>query len=122
MSEHDEQKALIQWLDFQYPDTLFFAIPNGAHLAGTDRQRFAQINKLKAEGLVPGTPDVFIAEPRGGYAGCFVEMKTLTGKLSDNQKEFLARAEARGFYTIVGFGFEFARDMVDDYLSGKAKR
>lgn len=122
MSEHDEQRALVDWVDLQYPGLLFYAIPNGAHLAGNDNRRFAQINKLKSEGLVPGTPDLFFAEPRGGYAGCFVEMKTLTGKLSENQKEFLARAEERGYYTIVGYGFEFARDMLDDYLRGKAKR
>lgn len=120
MSEHDEQVAFCAWLDRMYPDILYHANINGAHLAGDARARAMQVNKLKSEGYTPGVPDVFIAEARGGYHGCYVEMKTLTGKLSENQEWFLAEAEKRGYYTIVGFGFEFARDMTDDYLCGKA--
>lgn len=119
MSEHFEQSALVSWIDSNFPDALFFSIPNGAHLHGEGKARFAQINKLKAEGLRPGVSDLFIAEARGGYHGCFVEMKTLTGELSENQTQFLAEAEEKGYFTIVGRGFEFARDLVDDYLSGR---
>jgi hypothetical protein len=118
VSEHAEQAALCNWLDLQYPQALYFAIPNGAHLAGNTGQRIGQINKLKAEGFLPGVSDLFIAELRGDWAGCFVEMKAENGRLSDNQAEFLARAEERGYFTIVAYGFEMAQEMVREYLDG----
>ena len=39
--EHDIQAACVRWMQYQYPReaTMLFAIPNGAHLAGTAKQR-----------------------------------------------------------------------------------
>ena len=118
MNEHDEQAALVSWLHHAYPFVLFHSIPNGAHLAGGVGQRVAKVNILKAEGLLPGTADLFIAAPRGQYHGCYVEMKRKTGgALSENQQWFLSEAETAGYYTIVAHGFEQAREMVENYLS-----
>ncbi len=112
-SEHIEQAQLVNWLETNHPEILFFAIPNGASLAGRGRQ----MNRLKAEGLLPGTADLEICEPRGRWHGCFVEMKTEKGKLSPNQSWFLAEAEKRHYYTICAHGFEQARELVGEYLS-----
>jgi hypothetical protein len=122
MSEHDEQAALCKWLDYQYPLVLYWATPNGAMLAGDEGQRAKQMNKLKGEGFLPGVSDLFIAECRGGWAGCFVEMKTATGKLSPNQIDFLAQVEKRGYHTIVGYGWDMAREMIAEYLDGFVRR
>ena len=119
MTEHTEQAAFCQWMDIQYPDVLYFSIPNGGWLAGNAGQRAGQMNKLKAEGLLPGTSDLLIAEPRGKWHGMFLEMKQRGGKLSENQEWFLAEAEKRGYFTAVAFnGFDDAQALVDDYLKG----
>jgi len=118
MSEHDEQVLFVSWLGNHYPDVMFHSIPNGAHLAGGVQRRVAKMNSMKAEGLLPGVADLFLACPRGPYHGCYVEMKRYDGgELSENQKWFLAEVEKRGYYTIVAHGFEQARDMVSVYLS-----
>jgi hypothetical protein len=56
------------------------AIPNG----GLRKMRVAIA--LKAEGVKPGTPDLFVALPAGRVA--WLEMKTAVGSLSQEQKDF----------------------------------
>lgn len=112
-SEHQAQAMLVNFLETNHPDVLFFAIPNGAPLAGGARTS----RRLKAEGCLPGVSDLFLAEKRGNYAGAFLEMKTETGRLTDGQTWFLAQAESKGYYTMVCHGFDEARAMVEDYLS-----
>jgi len=118
MTEHAEQAAFCDWMNVQYPDVLYFSIPNGGWLAGDAGQRAGQMNKLKGEGLLPGVADLFIAEPRGEFKGMFVEMKQRGGKLSDNQKWFLAEAEKRGYFTAVAMnGFDDAQNITEWYLA-----
>jgi len=122
-TEHAEQSLVCQWLDACHPDLVWFAVPNGAKLGGTDKQRFGMVNKLKMEGMVPGAPDLVILAPRGIYHGCLLEMKRIKGgKLSDNQREFLARAEAVGYFTIVGYGYDNAVELLAEYLSWEVVR
>lgn len=116
MSEHDEQSLFVSYVCAAYPSVLFHSIPNGANLAGNQRQRGMQMNYLKAEGLRPGCPDLFMAVARGNWHGCYIEMKTLDGELSDKQKAFIALAEAAGYFTIVAYGFEQAKELFDVYM------
>ena len=58
-----------------------------------------------------------ICEPRGKWHGCFVEMKTETGVLSEGQIWFLSQVEQREYYTIVAHGYEQAVEMIGYYLS-----
>lgn len=119
-SEHEEQSAVVEYLQTCYPDTLFWANINGAHLAGNIGRRSAQMNKLKGEGLLPGVSDLIIFEPRGGWSCMFLEMKrSRGGVLSENQAWFLAQVEQRGAYTVVAEGANEAILFIDDYLNGR---
>ena len=82
LSEHYEQALVIQFMRRNYPEVLIFAIPNGG------QRNAATGARLKAEGVVPGVPDLFIPA-----WGLFIEMKTLTGKVSLEQKAMLSYAE-----------------------------
>lgn len=121
MTEHDEQVLAVSFLLSHYPQALFWSNPNGAHLAGSIKQRAAQMNKLKSEGFLPGVSDLTIFEPRGGYTAMFLEMKRPDGGsgASDNQLWFIREVEKRGAFGAVANGFEEARTLLDDYLSGK---
>lgn len=100
-SEHAHQRALVAWFRQTFPDQTLFAIPNGG------KRGAATAGRLKLEGVLPGVPDLFWLEAR-----CWIEMKTPTGRLAPSQREFLARAEAAGYRTVVGYGFDDAREKV----------
>jgi hypothetical protein len=82
----------------KFPGVLIFAIPNGG---GRSK---AQGAKLKAEGVVPGVPDLFVPE-----WALFVEMKTAkNGRLSKPQKEIIPQLEKCGYRVIIGYGVDDA--------------
>jgi len=91
MSEHDEQATLFRWAGYlapKYPALdMMFAIPNG----GLRDIRVAR--KLKAEGVKPGVPDIFLAARDCNYKfrGLFIEMKIINGRITPEQKEWLPR-------------------------------
>lgn len=123
MSEHDEQVAVVEYLQRTYPDVLFWSTPNGARLASGKDHRLAAIRMamLKREGLLPGVSDLIIFEPRGKYSAMFLEMKRGDGGsgASENQMWFLREVEARGAFGAVADGFEAARELLDNYLNEK---
>jgi hypothetical protein len=57
-----------------------FHIPNG----GWRAPREATI--LKAMGVEPGVPDIFVAVPKGQYAGLWIEFKSIKGFHRPEQK------------------------------------
>ena len=119
MTEHAEQAALIDWcIDNlgRYPSLhLIHAIPNGVMLGG-GRVGAIRMNNLKAEGLRPGVSDLFLPVARGGYFGMYIEMKAKGGSLSENQREFIAAAEAEGYYCCVPFSAGEAIENVEWYM------
>jgi hypothetical protein len=111
-SEHDEQAALVAWFRAQFPRTLIFAVPNGAHLAGTARVRAAKMAKLKAEGLAPGIPDLCIPAWR-----TMIEMKrTKGGRVDADQAAVHDALSKAGWLVIVAKGFDDARAQLADVV------
>lgn len=102
-SEHLEQVRLVAWFRKTYPDTRIFAVPNGGARTGL------QGAKLKAEGVSPGVPDLFVPA-----WGMWVEMKrSRGGTLSPAQKDWIAYLDDCGYQCIVGRGFEDARRQIE---------
>lgn len=128
-SEHNEQSSFFDWLTVfklrEFPEIhpLFFAVPNGAHLAGDVRQRAAKMNMMKKEGFTPGVADTVFLSGRGGYLGLVMEFKTeerkveKNGGLSENQLEFLNSARMEGLQATCAYGAEDAIDITCKYLA-----
>jgi hypothetical protein len=117
-NESASQRALITWWDYAHrgfgvPKKMLFAVPNQG---GKGRER--EGGQLKAMGLRAGVSDLFLAVPRGGYAGLFIEMKTPKGRVSEEQKEFQAHAIAQGYWATVARGWDQARAEIESYLKG----
>lgn len=115
MDEHAHQVALIKWARLQsksMPElNLLFAIPNG----GLRNIKVAQ--KLKAEGVRAGIPDLMLACPRGVHSGLFIEMKEpKKGKLSAIQKDMCEQLLTAGYRVVVCYGWDSARDTILEYL------
>ena len=102
-SEHAEQSMLVQWFRAKYPGVLLFAIPNGEYRSKVTAMR------LKAEGVCPGVPDIFIPAWR-----LFIEMKrTKGGRVSPEQKAILEYLNGCGYTAVVCNGFEAARSFIE---------
>lgn len=111
-SEHFEQREFVKWFRQTFPDVLIFAIPNGGARSPTTAAR------LKAEGVVPGIPDLFVPA-----WGLWVEMKRQKGgALSPAQKSLILYLQSLRMSVIVGYGFEDAKAKTLQHLEETHER
>ncbi len=91
-----------------------FAIPNG----GKRGAREAAL--MKAEGVLAGVPDLFLAQPQPipqGSCGLFLEFKSAAGKLSAAQQAMGLRLLANGYTVVVVRSAEEAWHALTEYLA-----
>ena len=111
--EHRLQVECVRWFRLAHPRLLLYAVPNGG-------QRNAIVAaKLKAEGVLAGVPDLFLAVPSGTAHGLYIEMKNgKKGVVSESQRTVMAALEAQGYATAVCRSFDEFHTTVDEYLNG----
>lgn len=112
-SEAEEQAAVVQYCDLKHIPV--FHIPNGGS------RNKAEAAHLKAQGVKPGVPDLFLPVAKGPYHGLFLEMKAVHGRVSDHQKQWLSRLQQNGYGTAVCYGFDQAKAVIDHYIQLKPK-
>ena len=115
-TEAQEQKAVVEWWAIfsrgkRIDERLLM------HTANERKTTPRQGAQLKALGVRAGWPDLFLAVPRGGYHGLFVEMKAKHGKLSDAQKELHPILREQGYLVVVCYGALEAMDIIKRYLA-----
>jgi len=117
--EHQDQKALIQWVAYnlnKYPElSLLFAIPNGGQ-----RHR-AVAAKLKAEGVRAGVPDLCLPVARMGYNSLYIEMKVKPNKPTKKQLEWHTALREQGHKVEVCYGWQEAQGVLEDYLNPRVE-
>lgn len=91
--EIDIQAGFRARLRYVAPAVSAVAVPNAAK-----RSQWAAM-QAKREGMSAGFPDVMCLWAGGGI--CFIEFKSAAGRLSDNQTDWIARLEQRGFRVAV---------------------
>ena len=129
--EHDEQVAVINWIkgdndharllrSRNLSPVLFSAIANGHY-----QQSIKQQNKLKAEGMNSGVPDLlFIVPPERAKVGkrlmIWIEMKRRQGAtVSASQQEWIDAIEAMeggNIGAFVCYGSDEAIELLKDLL------
>lgn len=129
--EHDEQVAVVKWITAQneiaalmksrgLSPVLFSAIANGHY-----QQSIKQQNKLKAEGMNSGVPDLlFIIPPERSKGGrrlmIWIEMKRRQGaSVSASQQEWIDAIEAMDGGNVgafVCYGSDEAIDLLKDLI------
>lgn len=112
-SEDCEQIDFMSWLEVHHPERypLCFHVPNEIRASAQYMQ------KRKKMGVKPGVADT--VDTNGPVIG-FFEMKRLDrtkSKVSKDQRDFLAAADARGHFTAICYGCEAAKEAYADFLS-----
>lgn len=111
-AEHHLQTQCVAWFRYQHAlvASLLLAIPNGG------KRSKATAGKLKAEGVLVGVADLFLALPRQGAHGLWIEMKTSTGRQSPEQRAFQQRVTAEGYAYVVSRSLEDFQTTLNAYL------
>ena len=110
--EHRIQASMVRWFRLKYPKLkhTLFAVPNGAN------KTKAQAAKFKAEGLLSGVSDLILLKSNRYYGALLIEVKTATGRQSDNQKLWQAAITQDAYkYIVVRSLDDFIRE-VTNYL------
>jgi len=111
-SETCEQIDCMGWLEHNHPErfALCFHTPNETKASAQYMQ------KRQKMGVKPGVPDVI--DLAGPVPGLF-ELKRLDrakSKLSNEQRDFLTAADARGHFTAVCYGFSAFKEAYAEFL------
>jgi hypothetical protein len=72
--------------------------------------------KLKAEGVMSGVPDIFIAHPVHPYHGLFIELKAKGGRATSEQRQWLLRLQEGGYKALLCIGLDAAINGIENYM------
>lgn len=95
------------------PVPLFSATVGGVRVAMQTALR------MKQAGYKKGIPDLLIFEPRNGYVGLALEVKTMVGRASPHQKEWQERLRGKGWKAEICKGLNACIECIDDYFGVK---
>jgi len=115
-SEHALQVEIVTRslaLADQHPEILLLhAIPSG------DWRGWGVGKKLKAEGVIPGVPDLCLPVARGGYHGLYMEVKKSGGHVRADQWEFMNSLCQQGYFVRIANHLGVALEIIENYLLG----
>lgn len=125
MSEHAHQAAFFEWASLQrFPGIeLLHAVPNGGDRpkvtrtgkGGKEVTFSPEANRLKAEGVKAGVPDVLWPVPRGGFIGLAIEFKYGDGVPTKEQRERIDRMQRHGWLAVICWDWESAARVMVGY-------
>jgi hypothetical protein len=120
------REQLTWWLRTQFPGVIY-----RWDLAADLKLTVVQAARHKRLHPTRGYPDLFLAEPRAGFAGAFFELKADNGKLYqpsgklyadrhlEEQSAMLDNLRAKGYYADFAQGFDSCVIKISDYLLAK---
>ena len=111
MSEDRLQSEVVKYISLQYPKAKYCA-----SLGGQYQPYQSQRNRAKRNGYSKGFPDLFIYEARNGYHGLALELKTIKGIATKEQKEWIEALNERGYKALICKGLPEVLQAIDDYL------
>lgn len=128
MTELETQTMVADYLRLKYPNVIFHS-DFGSGIKLTMGQA---IKQKRLNGGRRSYPDMFIAEPVKKYHGLFIELKKdgtrilkkdgtlVADEHIREQAEMLQKLEGKGYKAYFAIGFSQAKQIIDEYLEGKA--
>lgn len=116
-SETTEQQAVIEWA--KYAQGRYPGLKNLYHVPNEGKRSKATASILKSMGLSSGVPDLILDYPAGIYHGLRIEMKYGKNTPSDEQKKWLLRLQAAGYFVAVVWSADAAITLLTEYMNLK---
>ncbi len=123
-TEAQLHQNIVDYLKLKYPEAIFrtdFAA--GLKLSMAQATKHSKLQKSRA------FPDLFIAEPRRGFHGLFIELKRegtqvqtkngnwVSNKHIQEQALMLHSLGSRGYMATFGIGWDHTIGIIDEYLA-----
>ncbi len=112
-TESNEQIAAMDWLRAQHPKIAEHTL----HIGNERKASYYAGYIMKRMGVLKGASDLFMAYPCGGFHGLFIEVKSMIGRPSAEQKAFIQRMRDVGYRAEICYGAEEVINTMKDYLS-----
>lgn len=119
MTEYDHQKYVFKWAEQPSIRERFPDLKLLHHIKNETKGGVEQVKIDKANGVKKGVPDLCLPSAHGKYHGLYIEMKAEKGRLSPEQKWWLAELGKQGFATAVCYGWQQATEVLEWYLNLK---
>ena len=113
LSESTIQKEFVRWVREEKGDYLFTCTIGGMRCKPWEKQR------LIHEGYNSGVPDLLFFTTNDKYNGLAIEMKSLSGKCSEQQLSWLSKLEDNGWACVVCNNILRAKMIYTDYMEGR---
>ena len=108
-TESQQQQALVKWARLKKIPII--------HIPNEGIRSVATAIWLKAMGLHSGASDLFIARPKNGLGGFWIELKANGKKPTPLQTKFLEDMAAEGYKTAWFDDWVKAKEAIEEYLS-----
>lgn len=112
-TERSIQVNFVNWFKFEYPEYE----KDIHHFANERKCTPMQGRALKKMGVTRGVSDIFIAVPYNHDHGLWIELKTVKGRVSKEQLDFISQKRMRGYEAKVAFGLDEAKQIVVNYFT-----
>ena len=110
-SEAAEMTTFFNQLQKRYPEIHALAL----HVRNEGKRDHKDTNIMKTQGgFVKGAPDIVIAGSPTFL--CEMKSKAKVSRIAKEQTEFLERADAKGCFCCVAYGWEAAMQAVEDWI------
>jgi hypothetical protein len=111
--ESSLQQACVYWFRLAYPKYMrsLFSIPNSGIRTLTNARR------MKAEGMLAGVSDLFLAVPSNRHCGIFIEMKHGKNRLTKDQADFQKMAISNNYQVATIYNFDDFKKLIENYLN-----
>lgn len=121
LEERKIQISVVEWAKWHehiYPDLKNLYANNAESLISEKEfPRIKQVLAIKKKmGQKKGLPDLCLAVASRGYHGCYIEIKTSSGKFSAEQIEWAKRLHMQGYFIKCGRSFEEIISIFKYYL------
>lgn len=114
ITEDQAQRAVFRWAKdaaILWPELRYmYHTPNEGKRNPYTGQR------LKAEGMRSGVPDICLPAPRGKYHGLYIEMKVGRNKPTPEQEDFLTYLAGAGYKSLACWGEKSTIRAIESYL------
>ncbi len=111
------QSACVKWFRYQYEEYEYRLIKIGNEVPiYNDELRIKLYNKFKAEGLLDGAPDMFLAVGNYLYNGLFIEFKYGNDRLRKKQVDVIKSLEEGNYRCVVVRSLDEFIEEINEYM------